>query len=169
MLRLSLAFVMVLGISAASAQAQSPRVDSVVVVRAGLMQADTKVKEVKNKSISTGTLANYPDDPRVVTDTRNIAINGKTIFGIEAKFNGQPEGRTIKVRVVWHYPDPGIKNPSTGVAKFRDEFETNQVLGKTSSYYWTADNNFTHVPGVWTVELWLGERRLTRQEFTILK
>ena len=152
-----------------AAEAQTPYVARVEIVKAGIMRADTKPKPIIDKSISTGTRVDYPDDPRVVAKTKDIAINGKTIFGIEAKLSGTPPGTQAQIKVVWLYPEPGIKAPGAATGKLRDEYATSQDLGTTSSYYWTADEGYTHVPGKWTIELWQGDRRLARQDFTMLK
>ena len=164
-----LAMLCALTISTGVGAQTSPRSESVEIVKAGLMKAEAEAKLVKDKNISTGQRVDYPEDPKVYDETTYIPVTGKTIFGIEAKLNGRPEGRDVTLNVVWLYPEPGIKNPETGNVKYRDAYDAVQSIGSTSSYYWTLDRGYTHVPGVWTIELWLGDRRLAKQQFTMLK
>ena len=66
-------------------------------------------------------------------------------------------------------PQPGIQNPNTGETKLRSEssFPTDagaiHYAGYTFTYPWEI------VPGVWTMELWDGDRKLASQSFNVVK
>lgn len=153
------------------ADAQSPRPDSALVVKAGIMEVDVKPKVVTDKMISTGQRVEYREDPHVTNATNEIAIKteGSTIFGVEVLLDGRPKGRDVKLTVVWLYPEPGIKAPGASSGKMRDSYDAHHKTGEVGSYFWTLNRGYTHVPGIWTVELWQGDRRLLQHQFTMLQ
>lgn len=150
------------------AQAQSHRISGAEIVKAGYMKADVKPKVDKRDSISTGQMVNYDEDPKVYDQATRIAVTGPTIFGVEVRLRGRPDGANANLTVVWLYPEPGIVSPQTNKPRFKDSYSATQRIGAIASYYWTLDEGFAKVPGTWTFKLWDGERRLVKQEFTML-
>ncbi len=150
------------------AEAQSSRISGAEIVKAGYMKAVVKPKVDKRASISTGQMVNYDEDPKVYDETTRIAVTGPTIFGAEVRLRGRPEGRSADLTVVWLYPEPGIISPQTNKPRFKDSYSASIKIGDVSSFYWTLDPGYAKVPGTWTLELWDGERRLVKQEFTML-
>ncbi|MEQ1696078.1 MAG: DUF3859 domain-containing protein [Hyphomicrobiaceae bacterium] len=148
------------------AAAQSGRIDRVELISMGTYKRVGELKTIKSGDISTGqrTEANW----ELVNETNTITARTDITFGATLKFAGKPKGDIAKIRVVWHYPEPGITNPDTGKTKLTDEYETTQRIGDESSYCWNLSSTYTHVPGTWRLELWQGDRRLTNQSFKIL-
>lgn len=56
-----------------------------------------------------------------------------------------------------------------GVTKFRDEFDTEIILGGTKDLFWTIGAPATRVPGKWTLQVWQGERLLVEKTFDLVK
>src|SRR5262249_1170336 len=150
------------GLNAAQAQ-----VDDAKVVRRGLYELG-KLKTIDDSSISTGhrteaTKVEFKES------TMRIEADDGVVFGLDVLVSGSPRGKRVPVRVVWHYPDPGLRNPDTRKAKFKDEYNDDIKIGNEQTYYWSLGAEWQHVPGTWTFELWQGDRRLVKQDFTVVK
>lgn len=148
------------------AAAQSSRVDRVELIAMGTYKRIGELKTIKSKDISTGqrTEANY----ELIEETNTITARTDVTLGATLKFAGKSKGELAKVKVVWHYPEPGITNPDTGKTKLTDEYETTQRIGDESQYCWNLSSTYTHVPGIWRLEIWQGDRRLTNQSFNLV-
>jgi hypothetical protein len=157
------AAILVAGVSGTFAQVT----DRAEVIRYGIIEAKVS-KVVEDKSISAGQRSNY-EEGKITKETNRIKPEKDLIFGVEIKMHGRPEGRQVRVRVVWLYPEPGLKNPNTGRLTLRDEFESTQKVGTTQIYQWTLGDEWTQVPGTWTVQLWKDDRRLAQQSFEMLE
>ena len=73
------------------------------------------------------------------------------------------------MRVIWRYPDPGMKNPDTGKTKFKDEYNDDVKIGAEQTYYWSVGSEWQQVEGTWTFELWYRDRRLVKQDFAVVR
>lgn len=144
------------------------RVERIEVVRSGILQIGER-KSSKDASISTGDLGTI-SDPKIIKETSTIVAGDGTIhFGAEVRLLGVEKDSRVKLRVVWRYPEPGIVNPQTGVAKHVDEFDDVFRGGKIGYVSWTMIDDFVKVPGKWTVELWQDDRQLMTYDFMIVK
>jgi hypothetical protein len=149
------------------AQAQAPHVDRLDSVRAGIFSYD-KLTASEGKDISTGKFV-AASGLRIKQVTRNIPAELKTVFGIELRVVGSPNGKKAPITILWRYPDPGIKNPDTGTTKFFDEYVSYETIGKMTTFYWTLGNDYVLIPGKWVIELRQGDRKLLAQEFILSK
>ena len=164
-MRALLAALMILGVlSAAEAQV---KIERAYVERRGIYKIE-KVDTIKNKSISTGqrTVATKITFTR---STDRIHAADGVVFGVDVFIRGRPSGRKVPVRIVWHYPKPGLRNPGTGHVKFRDEYMDRRALDAESTFYWNLGAPWTRVPGEWTFEMWYGKRKLVSQTFVLTK
>ena len=98
-----------------------------------------------------------------------MSLKADLIFGLEVRVTGKKRGESLPVKIIWRYPDPGLKNPQTGVAKFADQYVDDVTLGNTHTYYWTLGDEWTLVPGVWTFEMWDRDRKIATQNFTLVR
>jgi hypothetical protein len=164
-MRALLAAWMIFGaLSAAQAQV---RVDHADLVRRGIYKIE-KLDTHKDRSISTGqrTTATKITFSR---GTDRIRAADGVVFGLDVYIHGTPSGRKAPMRIVWRYPEPGLRNPNTGKVKFRDEYTDERTLDAESTFYWSLGDPWTQVPGVWVFELWYGNRMLASQSFTLVK
>jgi len=126
----------------------------------------TESKTINDSSISTGQRTQA-----IATLTKSanrIELAENTVFGFFFVLDGQPRNASVKVRVIWRYPDPGIK--AGDKMKFSDEYETQLQLSHKQWLYWNTGDIWNEVPtGIWTCELWYGERRITRQDFEVAR
>jgi len=157
--------VLIAGLSCV--QAQSPHIDRLVDVKAGIFTYD-KLAPSEGKDISTGSFVEA-SGIRIKQVTKNIPAATNTVFGIQFLVVGSPNGAKAPITVLWRYPDPGIKNPDTGATKFFDEYVSYETIGKVTRFYWTLNDDFVLVPGIWTIELRQGDQKLLAQEFVLSK
>lgn len=149
------------------APAQATRIDRIDVLETGIYTAKI-TQEIKSKSIFTGerTIAR---DMQNVEATTQIPAKLGTFFGVSAIVRGAPKGKSVKLKIMWHYPQPGLLNPQTGTAKLSDEYNDTEIIGSDFKLYWQLGEEWTLVPGIWTLEVWSGNRKLVSQNFTLRK
>ena len=171
MIRALLSAIFLLGVlSAADAQpktqAKAPgKIQAVDIVSAGLYTLG-KSKEIKTTTISTGQRTEA-ETVKLIKRTSTIQPKEDLVFGIEAVISGAPRNAQVPVRIVWHYPQPGLRNPNTNETKLTDEYEQQRVIGETAAFYWKLGPAWTQVAGEWSIELWDGERLVAKQVFLL--
>ncbi len=149
------------------AQAQTPRIDRLDGVKPGVVSLG-EVKKVTDDNISTGERFEG-GAPKSVSVTKNISIKLGTVFGVQVHIIGKPAGANVPIRIIWRYPEPGLKSPTTGTTKFSDEYTDSRRIGASPIFYWKLGEEWVLVPGIWTLELWQGDRKLLAQEFVLTK
>ena len=88
-------------------------------------------------------------------------------FGASFRVVGTPASRTVTLRSVWHIPEPGIRNPETGILYRQSISDTATTIGTVTMRGYTFDAAWEIRCGDWVLEIWLGERRLLSQTFTV--
>lgn len=165
-MRIILTVIFVVG-GLSFAKAQTPRIDRLDDVRPGVVSLG-EVKKVTDNNISTGERFEG-GAPKIVSVTKNISIKVGTVFGVQVHIIGKPAGAKAPIRVIWRYPEPGIKSPTTGTTKFSDEYADSRPIGASPVFYWKLGDEWVLVPGIWTLELWQGDRKLLAQDFVLTK
>ena len=165
-MRIVLAFLLMMcGFTAAHAQV---KVDGADVVERGLYKIE-KVEAIKDAAISAGQRTEA-EEVKLVESAWRIQAKKDIVIGLKVKLSGRPHGRIVPLRVVWRYPEPGLRNPNTGTTMFRDEYvDSKSRIGGTRIFYWSMSEEWTLVPGTWTFELWHNDRLLVKQDFALSK
>jgi hypothetical protein len=149
---------------------KSPRADRIADVKAGLMSLGND-KTIKDETISTGT--RIIAAATITKAGKNIEIPDKSEFAIGVDFLlvGTPKGASVPLKIIWRYPEPGLKSPDTGTTKLTDEYtDPNHTLGKRDALFWKfTEAEWIRVPGIWTLEVWQDDRKLLVQEFNLKK
>jgi Domain of unknown function (DUF3859) len=168
---MKLGLIAVVSIAALSMNAglagAAPRIDRAEVTRPGVYSAKV-TKKIADKTISTGN-RNLVKKVHLVEITTLIHAKPDMFFGLEGTVFGAPNGMRVPVRIVWHYPHPGLVNPETHAAKLTDDYMDDVVIGREFQFFWELTQDWQIVPGVWTFEMWYKDRRLIKQEFTLTK
>ena len=157
--------LLVAGLS--SADAQSGRIDRFDRIKAGIMKYESLSSTV-NDNISTGKIVRG-QGIKIVDVTRNIPAKDGTLFGVEVAVVGGPKGSKAPVKILWRYPQPGLKSPTTGTTKFTDEYVDTVTIGNTFEFHWSLGAEWTLVPGTWTLEVSQDDRKLLVQDFVLTK
>lgn len=159
------AALVVAGVSAAPAQA--PKVDRIDVLRPGIYQIEVR-GAIEDKSVTTGNRVEAKAYKNLKVTTL-IPAKLDTVIGLELVIVGAPRRAKVPLKMVWRYPEPGLLNPQTGLAKTSDEYSNTQQVGEPFPVFWGLMQEWELVPGVWTLEVWHGNRKLAAQEFNIVK
>ena len=161
------ALIALILLAAGPSLAQAQTVAGIDILDTGVVSLKDP-KTIKDTSISTGTRTQ--SDATITRSTTTIEVAPDVVFGAKVRVRGQPNGTIARYRVVWKYPEPGLRNPNTGTTKLSDEFMDGQRLGSVKCCYcWKLGEEWTLVPGRWVVEFWDGERLLASQAFTLVK
>jgi len=144
-----------------------PRVERIDVYELGLYRADVAGRE-RALGTATGARSVLSNIEHVKTTTEIEAKPG-THFGFRYRVDGRPNGREVPLTAVLLYPQPGVKNPTTGNTIVRAEHTLRLKIGNTSYRGYVFEHEWELVPGTWTFELWDGERKLSSQSFEIVR
>lgn len=66
-------------------------------------------------------------------------------------------------------PSPGVLNPETGKTVTEDVSFWDRRIGSTNYNAYGFAHDWEIVPGIWTLEIWDGDRKMTSQGFLIKK
>jgi hypothetical protein len=158
--------VLGLALAAANAGAQETRVDRIQVLEYGLYEASVAYAERD----ANWVLQSKVGDVRHVKRTRTVPAKLGVRFGFGYVVVGSPQGAKVTLRKVTRFPPPGLKSPAAKEALRFSEVAVTRTIGREPGYVdYGFDDPWELVPGRWTIELWLGERRLAAQSFTVVK
>jgi hypothetical protein len=173
---------------AAQAQTQVQTIDSIQITEYGIYTtegaasnnapgtATGRVDEVSNIKLVQSTTT-VPARPGVEFGFR-YKINGQalpppppaddTILGIKlARKPPPPPVPGINLKYVTHIPKPGMRNPETGNVTLTNIFYQEHKAGEELYRLYRLTEKWEVVPGVWTLEIWDGERKLLSQDFLV--
>jgi hypothetical protein len=163
----ALVVAFLIGVATAPSRAESVRVEGVVITEFGIYQTDDK------KVVDDPNLAG---NKRVVTsnvvrkaETTQIPGQLKTIFGVRYKIVGAPVGQPVELQFATKFPDPGLKDPSSGQAIRDNSFAQIRTIGDIHYRGYGFDNDWEIVPGKWTFQFSYEGRILAEQVFYVSK
>ena len=161
--------LLAVGGSAAPAQQkpQPPKVEWIDVLRPGIYEIEVG-SPIPDRAISTGNRVEARAYKNVKVTTQ-VEAKTPTVIGVELTIVGAPRRAKVPLKMVWRYPAPGLVNPDSQVAKTSDEYPDTQLVGVTFPVFWGLTQDWHLVPGIWTLEVWHGERKLVAQEFQVVK
>lgn len=88
-------------------------------------------------------------------------------FGTRFRILGTPTNQAVTLRSVWRIPEPGIQNPKTGTLYRQSISNTEGRIGAVTLRGYTFDAAWEIRCGEWIQEIWLGDRKLLIQTFTV--
>jgi hypothetical protein len=157
--------VLALMLAAANAWADAPQVGSVALTNYGIYTGDV-ARNIADATMPTG----YRTDAANIhfTETTDTVVGrvGEAV-GVEWRVDGAPQGAPLQVEWVIRVPDPGMRSPqgeTTHIAKV----PAGEIIGKDFAEGYRFDNAWEIVPGVWTFELWYGDRKLASKSLTVV-
>ena len=129
----------------------------------GVYAVDRKIHGRDSLGINTATGSNI----RHTATLRTIPAQIGTTFGFQFRIVGKPYDAPIDLRGVVKFPSPGMIVPSSTTPVAQDQFKIQTRIGEPAYFSYTIEDSFELVPGVWTMEIWHGDRRLGAQTFTL--
>jgi len=151
---------LLLGVGAA----QTQTVDRLEITDFGTYKVEPGNKRKNAEGLKTTVTPGVEHLETTTTIPARIGIS----FGVRYKIVGEPDNAEVTLRKVISFPPPGLQ-PSRGKIMPQSESKVETMIGETAADLYTLEDNFELVPGVWTVELWDGERKLLTQSFTLEK
>src|SRR5262245_26577956 len=138
----------------------------------GVYQAGhDKVVEDKSSFTGTRTVSTGIVPPTVNSDRIPAILNSR--FGFGFVLSGTPTDagvKLVKLRFVRNFPAAGITDVKTGERRFREQGEYNMDVALKEhlcGYIFERDDEL--VPGLWSFEVWHGDRKLVEKSFTAYK
>ena len=148
-----------------AANAQPAQVERIDVVEFGIYTLDRKVDSVNAAGIKQSATTNI----RLAAQTRIIPLQKNVSFGYRYKIVGKPKGAPVELRRVTIFPSPGVRPPSSSKLIERSERMLKRSIGETGHTSYMLEDDFELVPGTWTLEIYVGQRKLVSQAFTVTK
>ena len=151
----------------AQAPAPAATVERIDVTRPGIYEIRSSAP-VQGYAVSTGNMVKITGYKNVSVGTK-IEANRGVVIGAELIIVGAPRHAKVPIKVVWHYPQPGLTNPESKTTTTLDEYTDTQIIGETFPIFWGLTQDWHLIPGTWTLEVWQGERKLATQQFQLTK
>jgi len=153
---------------AAPARAADAHIDRIDLIAAGFYDATAaKVASTRPGPTAAGGKTNQLADVALMSeapaDTARVGIG----FGVRFRSAGEPRGAQATLRSVWKIPEPGIRNPENGTTYRESVTEFTTAVGGVHWRGYGFDKAWEVVPGVWTIEIWQGDRKLLEHSFTV--
>jgi hypothetical protein len=164
-LRTAVLFTSLALLTGTPVHAQAPSIDRIEIVEYGIYSVDRHVQGRDPRGINQATATSV----RHAATTRDIPARIGTTFGFRYKIIGTPDELPITLRRVVVFPAPGIQPSSSSKRLSRDEFAVQARIGETNYMFYTLEDDFELMPGIWVVEIWYGNRKLASQTFTVSK
>jgi len=151
--------------SGQAAATQAGNVDHIEIVDYGIY-TEHVINDVPQSDSLSGT-QHIVDNIVLRRQTTAIPAELGLNFGMHFKVVGSPDGALAPLRIVTIFPGVGLTNPDTGQTRYSSSSDTQVKVGSTSFHGYGFDHPWERVPGVWTFQVWSGERLLASQSFTI--
>ena len=151
---------------ASMAKAQEPKIERVEIVEAGIFQAEAIRREAAPGTIkgSTAVVSNIQLQQATARIPARIGVQ----FGVRFRIVGTPDGGRTTIRIVKKFPQP-IRDPKSGKTSTSNEQLRAETIGEVRYTGLTFEYDEDLVPGTWTFEFWVGERRMAAKDFEVFK
>jgi hypothetical protein len=141
--------LVVLALSAGLARAQNANVQGAEILDYGLYAVDPAA----------------PGSPRLTATTHTVPLRPGVMFGFQYRVTGAPPGAPVRIKEVVLFPPAGLRLPGKPPIPLESD-EATVKIGDTLPLTWKFDNPWELVPGLWTLQVWAGDRKLVEQSFT---
>jgi hypothetical protein len=100
------------------------------------------------------------------TDTVVAQLGGE--FGFRFRIAGGPQGEVVPLKIVTKFPSEGLLPPSGNAPVAIDDYDDFGIVGANAFLTWGFDSRDQLVPGLWTIEVWQGDRKLGGHSFHVI-
>jgi len=165
-MRTALALLLVTAFLSGAAHAQSSRVQRIEITEFGIYEK----KDVKTTDAPGTALGVFHvSEIKLIQQTTTIPARPGITFGYRYKIIGSPANARVTLKDINIVPAPGLRNPKTGNTIYREEIQVVRHLGVMAHSDYTLGSEWTLLPGTWTFQLWIGDRKMAEQNFTLVK
>ena len=74
----------------------------------------------------------------------------------------------MALRIVAKFPPPGVLGKNNPKPVLQDDYVELGFVGREDFLTWTFEKRSDLVPGIWTFEIWSGDRKLAEEKFNIV-
>jgi len=103
-----------------------------------------------------------------IETARTIIARLGVQFGFRYRAIGPVNGVQVPVTIVAKFPEPGVLGVKGNAPVVRDAYTELTTTGKEEFLTWTFEMRSDLVPGIWTFEIWSGDKKLAEQSFNII-
>jgi hypothetical protein len=121
----------------------------------------------KDVTLPTGVPRYTVDDVQLVAETNTIPAKLGTKFGFRYRIVGNSWGAPVAIKVVTLYPPAGAVSPKLGLIHSASLLKTAHI-GASNAIAYSADEPWEMVPGIWTIQLWVGSKKLAERTFNMI-
>jgi hypothetical protein len=125
-----------------------------------------------DKTAASPQLANIVQQPvdnvALIAITNTIPAERGINFGFRYRLVGEPLDSRVTVRIETIFPPAGIMSPKAGLLHSYSYSVTDHIGVRSSFAGYSADESWELVPGTWTMQLWVGDKKFAEQSFTML-
>jgi hypothetical protein len=147
--------------------AQGSKVDRVEIIETGIYRAETlAIEGAPGTATRQRNILSYTG---LVELTTRIEAKIGVHFGMRYRVVGRPGNATVRLTSVTLYPAPGLKNPTAARHEARGEHQLSATIGQVNYRGYVFEYDWELVPGLWTFELWDGQRKLASQMFDVVR
>ena len=158
---------LLLFVSAAAASAQDTRLDRVDIDEFGIYSGTTE-SAVPDPSAAAGKIERA-EKLRLVASTRSVPAEKGVRFGFHFKVAGAPPGTVVPLRMVTIFPMGGLRNPAAAQPQRQNEYVLGVAIGAGGYGGYLMSEDWEVVPGIWTFQIWSGDRKMSEQHFMVMK
>ena len=123
---------------------------------------------VEDKPTRQGIERQLVSGAKHLETARTIIAQLGTQFGFRYRVVGAPNGLPVPVRIVAKFPAPGVMGKNNPKPVLADDYVEFATIGKEDFLTWTFEKRTDLVPGIWTFEIWSGDRKLVDEKFNIV-
>jgi len=149
----------------AAGRAVAAEVETLAIVDVGLYRAETTGHAPAPLAVNGQT--------QTITDivfyeaTSRVPARIGIRFGTRFRILGSPADQVVSLRSVWRIPEPGIRNPDTGILYRQSESAFTTTVGALYMRGFHLDSAWKVRCGDWIQEVWWAGRKLLSQTFTV--
>jgi len=139
-------------------------VEQLEVTDYGIYTANKTASVTNDKGLTHNTVNNI----QYIAATRTIRAHPGIKFGFRYMILGRPEDARVTIRQVTLFPPQGITSPKTGLLHDHS-FSAVYRIGMSGIFAgYDVDEPWELVPGKWTIQLWVDDRKLAEESFALV-
>jgi hypothetical protein len=105
---------------------------------------------------------------RQLEATRKVLGRLGVEFGFRYRLVGPRFGTVLPLTIIAKFPPPGVLARDSQKPIQQDDYVDVAAAGKEDFLTWTFEMRSDLVPGIWTFEIWSGDKKLAEQSFEVI-
>jgi len=158
-------FLVALGLVLFAATAHAQTADKLDVFEYGIYASSPRTAVGQSRN---GMTRYQAERIELLQSTRTVIARIGTEFGFRYRVTGKPPGAPVLLTIVTKFPVPGVVAPKGSVPFVQDVDTVIAALNGRSFLTWPFERRSDLVPGIWTIEIWQGTKKLGEQRFNII-